>query len=140
MQPKRTQISVPRDEAGRLIDSGQWRAVGVTHWHLVRTEWRMSDLDRFDNDRVARVRRQQPSHGIARGPHDVADWMMTQRLTSQEAWLVRPPEDWAIAEEISFWFAMRGHSCAGLARLSDEWIAHIDAYAMTAAECGCDQP
>lgn len=108
----------------------------MTHWHLVRTEWRMSDRERFDNNRVARARR--PNRGIARTPHEVAAWKLVAQWTVYANAGLSMRVDWRTSEESVFWSAMRGLDCNGLARMSDEWITHLDAYAMTAAECRCD--
>lgn len=138
VEPKRTQVTVARDQAGRLVDSGQWRVAGVTHWHLVQTEWRMFDRDRFDNDRVAQVRRQRPNRGIARTPLGVARWRVVARWTIYANAGLSTRVDWRASEEIAFWSAMRGEDSHGLARMSDERIARLDTYAMTAAQCRCD--
>lgn len=136
MEPKRTQITVPRGRAGRLVDSGEWRVAGVTHWHLTRADYRISDRERFDNDRA---RRQRPNRGIARTPHEVVAWkLVAQWAVYAEAGL-STRGDWRLSEEIVMWFAMRGDDCRGLARISEERIAHLDAWAMTAAQCRCDQ-
>lgn len=141
VEPKATQIHVPRDAAGRLVDSGRWREIGVTHWHLVVTTWAMADRERFSDERIKLARRLRPSQlgevfrGVARSPHEVTAWVMEQRVTGVEPWFVRSPAQWEAAEEIAFWFATRGQDCATVVRLGKERVAHVDAYAQTA--CGC---
>lgn len=139
VEPKRTQISVPRDGTGRLIDSGLWRVAGVTHWHLTRADYRISDRERFDNDRVAWARRQRPNRGIARTPHEVVAWKQVAKWAVYAEAGLPVRVNWRLSEEIVMWFAMRGDDCRGLARISEERVAHLDAWAMTAAQCRCDQ-
>lgn len=108
------------------MDSGEWRERGVSHWHLVRTEWGMHDRERFDGDRVSAAR-MRATDGVARSPGEVVAWL------GQEA----PRTEYG--DELAFWSAMRGQDCHRLRRLSDRRIAHVDAYAMTSAMCGCDR-
>jgi hypothetical protein len=141
-------MDVLRDDHGNLVDDGRWRERGVTHWHLVRTDWDRSDRARFDGERIDAERR-HPTHGIARSPHEVAAWIVAEkRRAAAEAGdpgaaLARSglctAADWALREEMTFASAVRGADSLALQNMGGERIAHINAYAMTATTCGCDR-
>ena len=134
------QIEVPVDADGRLVDSGRWRQKGVTHWNLVRRDWGRNDRERFDNERRA-ADRHRPSHGVARSPREVVDWLVEEALRaaveSHEAAAMRrsdgidSEEGVALKREVLFWSAMNGRDVFSMMGLSEARIADLAAYAMT---------
>lgn len=147
LRPIRHQVHLAVDEYGRWVDSGVWRERGVTHWHLVRSDWDRSDRERFDTERT-RAERLRPTHGVAADPREVADWLINEALAaakecpSPEAMIkssgLDTPHGVRLKHEVSFWAAMRGRDVCGLMGLGELRIAHLSAYAMTAGECGVD--
>lgn len=127
-----------------------WRERGVTHWHLVRSEWDVNDrATRWDGGRAAAERRQRPTHGIARGPDEAADWFVGQRrliiagatdpaAVARQSGLVSD-EDWASCRWWRWRAACKGEDVLGLQAMGHSRIAHLSAYAMTASECRCDK-
>lgn len=133
-------MSVPIDAQGVWIDSGQWREVGVGHWHLIEPrEWAISDTARFDTER-ARVERVRSSAGVARTPHEVVTWLEeTQNQVISENGLTREigrqsgiltPQGRFSKAEMAFWMATRGMDVCRMQALKGRRIAHFSAYAM----------
>ncbi len=138
-------VSVPVDDQGRWIDSGRWREVGVTHWHLIEPrEWATSDSTRFSTEdmRASRVR---SSAGVARDPHEVAAWLsatldkiisehgLTEEILQQSGILT--PQGRRSKDETAFWMASRGMDVCAMQALKGGRISQYTAYAMTAQEC-----
>jgi hypothetical protein len=145
LRPIVSDMSVPVDEQGRWIDSGRWREVGVTHWHLIEPrEWAISDSARFSTEdmRASRVR---SSAGVARDPHEVVAWLtatldklisehgLTEEILQQSGILT--PEGRRSKDETAFWMASRGMDVCAMQALKGGRISHYSAYAMTAQEC-----
>lgn len=139
------QATVPVDAAGTWIDSGRWRELGVTHWHLNMEEWRISDSARFSNDEMAVAARRKPVEGVAFTPAEVADWHVAARrkLIDQhnlsEAQLrasgLLTVEDWRSREETLFWMALHGKDVYGGLAISEARIVHLSASAMKSTSC-----
>jgi hypothetical protein len=138
-------MSVPVDEQGRWIDSGRWREVGVTHWHLIEPrEWAISDSARFSTEdmRASRVR---SSGGVARDPHEVVAWLTAtlDRIISEHGLTaevlhqsgILAPEGRRSKDETAFWMASRGMDVCAMQALKSGRILHYSVYAMTAQEC-----
>ncbi|MGH3587475.1 MAG: hypothetical protein ACRDQ0_14240 [Pseudonocardia sp.] len=136
---------VPLDGAGQFVDSGRWRDVGVTHWHLIPPrEWAVSDSARFSTEN-ARTERVRSSAGVARSPHEVLDWLQStlDTLISEhghdDAMLrssgILTEEDRRSKAENQFWMAMFGKDVCCMLALRGGRISHYTAYAMTEREC-----
>ncbi|OJY40315.1 MAG: hypothetical protein BGP03_00420 [Pseudonocardia sp. 73-21] len=140
LKPRCVQIEVPVDAQGGFVDSGRWREKGVTHWNLLRRDWGRNDRERFDNERRA-ADRHRPSHGVARSPHEVADWLIEEALRAageshEAAEMLRSDgvdteEGVALKREVLFWSAMHGRDVFSMMGLSSARIADLSAYAMT---------
>ncbi|MDT7705413.1 MAG: hypothetical protein QOG20_1020 [Pseudonocardiales bacterium] len=140
LKPRCVQIEVAVDVEGRFVDSGRWREKGVTHWNLLRRDWGRHDRERFDNERRA-ADRHRPSHGVARSPQEVADWLIEEALRaaggSHEVGAmlrsdgIDTEEGMALKREVLFWSAMHGRDVFSMMGLSGTHIADLSAYAMT---------
>lgn len=121
-----------------------WRAAGVTHWHLVRRDWNRADPDRFDHERWC-ADAARPSHGIARSPAEVADWLITEALRAvadspQRAEMLAhsvlaDDAGRALCHENRLFAAMHGRDVASMIGLSSARIADLTAYAQTEHTC-----
>lgn len=141
-RPARTQITVPVGADGKWVDSGRWRELGVTHWHLVRREWGRFDPERFDSDR-ARADRDLTTHGVARSPQEVADWLLQECLHTAQACpaeeeMLRSagldsPDGRRLFHEVRFWGAMNGRDVAAIQGAGPSHLVDLNAYAATAA-------
>lgn len=139
-----TQITVPVAPDGTLVDSGRWRELGVTHWHLSRLDSRRSDKDRWGEERV-RLARTRPSHGVAHDPGEVADWLREEAVRAIKEGpagedMLRASgrldeESERIRYEMRFWSAMSGRDCYAMAGTSSQRVVDLVAFAMTVRDC-----
>lgn len=86
--------AVPDEYIPTLVDTGEWREFGVTHWHLCNWKSVVGNQRRFDQDVVApHIARGEPCHD----PREALQWVVT---TAMAAYLARTDPVAA--------FAMRG--------------------------------
>lgn len=139
------QATVPVDPAGTWIDSGRWRELGVTHWHLNMEEWRISDTARFSNDEQAVARRRRAAEGVAHSPAEVAEWGVAIRRklieqhrlgeTALRSSGLATPQDWVSKEETLFFMAMHGQDVYGMLAISEGRVQHLYASAVKSTSC-----
>lgn len=75
--------SLPVEFIGSLVDSGRWREVGISHWHLLREEAPITrrgraNEERFDTARIAAAVRS--CRKVSTDPHDVITWIWRQKI------------------------------------------------------------
>lgn len=122
----------------------KWGPRGVTHWHLVRSDFNSNDrnlssAEHIASERVARERE------VAWEPTQVVSWLTAQRryavkglpqaraalersgLVTREAWLSR--------QAVWLTFAEQGDDVCTLQSLGTQRVARINAYAVTGTRC-----
>lgn len=99
------------------------------HWHLSVREWRLTDRERF-----SQARSSDAADAIAWSPEEVAQW----RTETTAKYRQMDEDERADRYGLSLMFARRGESSMGLARSSDGYVVHINAYA--APDCERHSP
>jgi len=68
---------LPEAYIDSLVDTGHWRDVGITHWHLWSTEQAVANVARFTKEVVAgHISRGEPCHD----PHEALSWVYRRHL------------------------------------------------------------
>jgi hypothetical protein len=140
-------LAVPDAYIPGLVDTGTWREIGITHWHLAEWKSVVSNNRRFDQENVG-------PH-IARGeacrdPHAALRWAVLTPMGiymshrdpvaafAQRSW--RTPADVIDSIDHSWWWMTTQPSLlvpiGGMVALAaDGWTAHVHAHPMTQSHC-----
>lgn len=127
------------NEINGLVDSGEWREVGITHWHLVRWEASIKAMADARSDLVAgHIARGTPCYG----PHEAMRWIFDEALsalrgpTRWDTWpdlLFSTNNAWALLTKYVHLLTPVGHMVA--LGTDDRRVAAIHAYPMTKSRC-----
>lgn len=143
-----------------LEDSGRWREVGITHWHLLREEdvIRLPDgrlnMRRFDTNCI-RYEVAETTN-ISRDPYEVMKWlyqeMVISLLNSSNSCKYIPQHGWHTQEDLHFRIGVswefltkqlppRNFVPSGRGtEIRHNWSLDVHAYPHTVAMCSLHEP
>jgi hypothetical protein len=106
--------TIPAGLIESLPDSGRWRELGITHWHLWSHDSAVTNTDRFTKDIVAaRILNGEPESD----PRAALEWVLTQQIQGmirgprpqQCAWHRRWRDEASFRESIEFSWDLMTH-------------------------------
>lgn len=132
-------------DLSHLTDTGRWRELGITHWHLVTDDTATNDKLRYTAERWHGLAGARYTHHTA-DPHEALAWLANERMTaihrsSDPARTARTAgwdteREWTARHDTT-WFMLThvGKPAGGGILVSDGRSVDVFAQPMTPATC-----